>query len=186
MNKYAFSTKTLAALLSVTLVFGGVVGGTVAWLTTSSTPVVNTFTYGDIDIKLTETTGENYKVIPGKDIFKDPKVSVVAGSEACWLFVKIEKSEEWSDKLTYDVAEGWTALDRVAGVYYREVSAAEASSGDDYPVLNGNTVTVASSLTKTEVEALKGKTTTLTFTAYAVQKEKIETAEDAWNQIPQV
>lgn len=185
MNKFAFSTKTLAALLSVTLVFGGVVGGTVAWLTASSTSVVNTFTYGDIDIELAETTGTDYKVIPGKDIPKDPKVSVVAGSEACWLFVKIEESEDWSDQLTYHVADGWTALDGETGVYYREVSAEDANNGVEYPVLNSNTVTVASSLTKTEVEALKEKTTTLTFTAYAVQKEKIETAADAWSQVPQ-
>ena len=49
------SVKLIAAVLAIVLVVGGVVGGTVAWLIATPDPVVNTFTYGDIDITLTET-----------------------------------------------------------------------------------------------------------------------------------
>ena len=90
-SRRSVSMKTFVAMLALVLVIGCAVGGTVAWLTAQTGPVVNTFTYGDIDITLGETTGNNYKIIPGVDIEKDPKVTVKKGSEACWLFVKVKK-----------------------------------------------------------------------------------------------
>ena len=130
-------------------------------------------------------------------INKDPKVTVTAGSEACWLFVKVEE-KNWPDlketdgttrKVNYAIADDWTALDSQTGVYYRKVEATAAKAGESYYILKGNTtyangvVTVSENLTKTEVDTLKGKSPTLTFTAYAVQKDGIKTAEAAWKQI---
>ncbi|MGN1231703.1 MAG: hypothetical protein ACI4TP_07365, partial [Anaerotignum sp.] len=43
------------------------------------------YTYGDINIELEETTGTTYEIVPGNDLTKDPKVTVKAGSEDCWL-----------------------------------------------------------------------------------------------------
>ena len=79
------SSKTFIVMLALMLVIGCAVGGTVAWLTQKTDAVVNTFTYGDINIELTETKPENQqaKIIPGVDIVKDPKVTVKANSEAC-------------------------------------------------------------------------------------------------------
>ena len=77
------ANRRRSALLALVLVIGCVAGGTVAWLVAKTDPVVNTFTYGNINIALAETTGEDYKIIPGKDISKDPKVTVKGGSEAC-------------------------------------------------------------------------------------------------------
>lgn len=85
--------KTLALFLALTLVLVGVIGGTVAWLTDTTESVVNTFTDSDIDITLEETTGEDYKMVPGYTISKDPQVTVETSSEKCYLFVKLEKSE---------------------------------------------------------------------------------------------
>ena len=48
--------KTLALVLALTLLVAGVVGGTLAWLTDQTAEVKNTFTVGDINIGLTETT----------------------------------------------------------------------------------------------------------------------------------
>ena len=84
--------KTLALVLALTLLVAGVVGGTLAWLTDQTAEVKNTFTVGDINIGLTETTAD-YKMIPGNTIAKDPTVTVKANSEACWLFVKVEVRE---------------------------------------------------------------------------------------------
>ena len=94
-NRRNVSNKTVAILLALVLAIGCAVGGTLAWLISETGPVVNTFTYGDINIGLTETTGRDYTITPGVDIKKDPKVTVEANSEACWLFVKVEK-ENWS------------------------------------------------------------------------------------------
>ena len=176
--------KTVALLLALVLVFGVVAGGTLAWLIDKTDPVVNTFTYGNINITLTESTGNNYKIIPGKDITKDPKVTVKATSEACWLFVEVKEEGTFvADKVTYSIADGWTKGDGTkipANVYYREVSAVTADT--DFSVLKDNKITVKDTLTK---EDIKNITTnpTLTFTAYAVQKDGIADAATAWGKI---
>lgn len=170
--------KLLVALTALVLVVCFAVGGTLAWIKTSTTPVTNTFTYGDINIALAETTGDEYKMIPGSDITKDPTVTVKENSEACWLFVKIEKSANFDTFMTYAVAEGWIALTGVAGVYYREVAATTADT--DYEVLAGNKVTVKTDVTKAQFEALGSNLPTLTFTAYAVQSANVEDAATAW------
>lgn len=178
--------KSLALLLAIALVVVGAVAGTVAWLTAQTTAVKNTFTTSDITIELTETTGESYKMIPGCTIKKDPKVTVKADSEACYLFVKLEKSENFDQYMTYEMADGWTALPDNAGVFYREVAAATADT--TFEVLQGNQVTVKDKVTKEQMNALTADTyPTLTVTAYASQQYKNNTetftAAAAWANI---
>ena len=172
--------KTLALVLALTLLVAGVVGGTLAWLTDQTAEVKNTFTVGDINIGLTETTAD-YKMIPGNTIAKDPTVTVKANSEACWLFVKVTKSENLDTFITYAIAEGWTALPGVDGVYYREVPASAADQ--TFSVLAGDAVTVKSDVTRTTLETAKTDAPTLTFKAYAVQKDNVASASDAWAKV---
>lgn len=172
--------KTLALVLALTLLVAGVVGGTLAWLTAKTDEVKNTFTVGDINIGLTETTTD-YKMVPGNTIAKDPTVTVKANSEACWLFVQVTKSENLDAFITYAIADGWTALPGVDGVYYREVPASAADQ--TFPVLAGNAVTVKSDVTKTMLETAKTVVPTLTFKAYAVQQDNVASASDAWAKV---
>lgn len=169
--------KSLALLLAIALVVVGAVAGTVAWLTAQTAAVKNTFTTSDIKIELTETTGESYKMIPGCTIGKDPKVTVKTGSEACYLFVKLEKSENFDTFMTYEMADGWEALPGAPGVYYRKVAAATADT--TFGVLKGNQVTVRGTVTKEQMNALTAADTypTLTVTAYASQLYKNNTQE---------
>ena len=155
-------------------------GATLAWLTAKTSSVTNTFTYGDINITLDETT-TSYKMVPGNTIAKEPKVTVKANSEACWLFVKVEKSDNFDKFMTYGIADGWTALDGEDGVYYREVTS--STTDTEYYVLSGNLVTVKDSVTKEDFAGLKGTMPTLTFTAYACQKDNVSTATQAWNLV---
>lgn len=189
-KKKGVSTKVFLSLLALVLVVGCAVGGTIAWLTATTEPVVNTFTYGKINIELTETTGAEYKIIPGVNISKDPKVTVKAGSEACWLFVKVaEEGTFVANRVTYSIEDGWTALDATnhPGVYYREVDAVTADT--DFYVLAGDTtypngvVTVSENLTKEDIKGLTETHPQLTFTAYAVQKDGIDTAAEAWAKV---
>ena len=181
--------KIVASVSALALTAAVAVGGTLAWLTDQTDPEVNTFTVGNINIDLTETTGNTYKIVPGKNITKDPKVSVTAKSDACWLFVKVEE-ENWptyvgtdgNKKVSYTIAEGWTALDGVTGVYYREVNAETATAGAEYTVLADNRVTVSSELNKTEIDAIAAENPVLTFTAYAVQTDGMTDAKDAWTK----
>lgn len=190
-KRRSVSSKMFVMMLALVLVFGCAVGGTIAWLVTKTDPVVNTFTYGDINIELKETTGNNYKIIPGVDIKKDPKVTVLPKSEACWLFVKVEEEGEFALSVTYKIADGWTQLvdnsgKNVDGVYYREVNAKDAQEGVSYYVLKGNdtypegVISVDSLLTKTAVNNIKTQPK-LTFTAYAVQRDSIDDVNIAWN-----
>lgn len=182
--------KLAVMVAAISLVMCTVIGGTVAWLVDKTAPVTNTFTYGDISIDLTETTGSNYKMMPGNTISKDPRVTVKAKSEACWLFVDIDKSEHFDKFMTYGVAQGWTQLTEDAEgkditadlIFYRTVEA----TGDnpiDFNVLEGNTVTVKNEVTKKDFEDYaKDNFPTLTFTAYAVQRDAVVTsAAQAWS-----
>lgn len=177
--------KILVACLCVALAVLTIAGTTLAYLTSKTEAVVNTFTVGNIDITLTETTTD-YKMVPGSTIAKDPKVTVKAGSEDCWLFVKVEESTNLDDFITYTIASGWTKGDGTnipANVYYREVTAATADT--EFVVLTNNQVTVKDTVTKTMMDEITKGTAdnpTLTFTAYAVQKEGIATAAAAWEK----
>ena len=177
--------KTLVLFLAVASVIVCVIGGTLAWLTATSDQVKNTFTTSDIDITLEETTGVDYKMVPGYTIAKDPKATVLAGSEECYLFVKLEKSTNFDDYLTYQMADGWTALTNVEGVYYRVVNT--ANMGTEYSALANDQVTVKDSVTKEMMRAAETNEPTLTVTAYASQLHKNNsqdfTAAEAWETV---
>lgn len=176
--------KAFTAMLALTLVLAAywAVGGTAAWLAAKSEPIASTFTFGDINITLTETDHqEQIKIIPGVDIPKDLKVTVQADSVDCWLFVKVVETGTFvADKVTYSIADDWTRGNGSQipdNVYYREVSGVTADR--EFSVLKGDKITVSNTLTKEEIQNIADEPT-LTFTAYAVQKEGINTAADAW------
>lgn len=183
-RRRSVSSRTFIALLALVLVIGCVAGGTVAWLVAKTDTVTNTFTYGNIDITLTEEAGgtdKQFKIIPGTDITKDPKVTVKGGSEACYLFVKVEESGTFvQDKVTYAIDKDWTALPGVNGVYYRLVDAVTEDTA--FSVLEGDKITVLDTLTKDDIKDIAASHPTLTFTAYAVQQENIDDVATAWEK----
>lgn len=179
------SFRGLVLVLALALIVGVAGGATFAWLTAKTDPVVNTFTYGDINIELKEETGSDYKIIPGVDIAKDPKVTVKAGSEACWLFVKVEEEGTFvANKVTYSIADGWTKGDGTkipANVYYRAVDAVKNDT--DFAVLKDNKIYVSDTLTKIDIKDISTTTPKLSITAYAIQKDGMGSAAEAWAAI---
>ena len=196
-KKKSAGAKFILVSIALTLVLCSVIGGTVAWLIDDTDPVVNTFTYGDINITLSETdtnkdgdnnpNTNNYPMIPGKTITKDPKVTFKANSENAWLFVKLEKSTNFDSFMTYEIADGWTKL--TDGVYFKEVDKADTDA--EFAVIKNNTVKVKGEVTKEMLNALNANGANnypkLTVTAYAVQRdadiEDLNTAAKAWNLI---
>lgn len=181
--------KGLALVLALALMVVGAVGGTLAWLTATSDTVTNTFTTSDITVKLEETTGENYQMIPGYTIRKDPTATVLTGSEKCFLFVKLDKSDNFDKFLTYTMDEGWQELkgDGITPetVYYRVVDGTVNQIGTPYSVLANDQVTVKGEVTKDQLNALTDNTyPKLTITAYASQLYKNNTEKftpaEAW------
>lgn len=185
--------KVLLLVLCAALLVGASVAGTLAYLSKTTDTITNTFTVGNISLTLEETkpTGNSAKLIPGTTIEKDPKVTVGLNSEACWLFVKIEEEAPtdvtFSEYIQYAVADGWTALEGQTGVYYREVGANAADQ--EFYVLKGDAdhtsgvVSVPSAVDETDLNALGEDGLKLNFTAYAIQKENIDSAADAWSKL---
>lgn len=106
MNK----KKKITLAVAILLVFCLAIGGTLAWLIDTTPTVKNTFTMGKVKIKLDEAktddegngmpvdpaqrteTGNAYHLVPGEKTYtKDPTVTVLKGSENCYvrMFVKV-------------------------------------------------------------------------------------------------
>ena len=198
----------LTACLMIAVMVASI-GGTLAWLTDQTTPVVNTFTVGDININLSESTGvqqqdgtRDYHFVPGATLAKDPKVSVTAGSEACYLFVHVVEANNTvlntatgEKVINWSIASGWkpVMINGVAqtGYYYREVDVSKATTDAEYCVLSGGTdanldgqVTVSTLVTKGMHDALSTNKPTLTFTAAAIQSDNVTDYADAWSKLP--
>lgn len=192
--------KALSILLAGMLLCIGTVGTTYALLIDSTGPVKNTFTVGNVQIELYEhkyiaesntldsaetCLGNQYSIIPGLELPKDPVVTVKAGSEDCWVFVKVETGPtDATNYLTYAVDPAWTALDGVTGVYYK--SCKDIKNDIVLNVLGYNTegtssnftekkILVKDSITEDIMENLK-----IIVTAYAIQKNGLDTAANAW------
>ena len=188
--------KLFIIVVSILSICSFLIGTSVAWLSSKTDEVINTFTYGDINIKIEETdTQDNdnneftntYKMLPGNKITKDPKITVLANSEDSYLFVEIKESENFKDFMKYELVEGWTLVEGTENIYVREVNFSDQDQ--EFFVLKDNTVTVLESVTKAMLNNLDkdGQTNypTLSFTAYAVQRdskiEAIDTAVEAWS-----
>ena len=179
------SIKIAALIAAIVLVIGCTAGGTVAWLVSKPAPIVNVFTVGNINATLTETAKE-FKIVPGVNIDKDPVATVKAKSEDCYLFVQLTE-ENWpnvteADKTTrkvkYEIADGWTKLEN--GVYYRVVTKSDTED-QSFHVLQGDKVTVSSTLTKENANDIQNAgAPKLTVAVYAVQKEGMGSVDKAW------
>ena len=129
MKKFKITALSVAVLLLIT----AFAAPTLAWVMGKSNTVVNTFTYGNIVISLKETdTGLDldedpntnlYEIIIGKDIAKDPVVTVHKDSEKSWLIVSLKAENDFDKYLEYTINDGWNQLtdndgNPVDGVYY--------------------------------------------------------------------
>lgn len=196
MNKLV---KALVLLLCVVALVGGSVAGTLAWLVDKD-DTTNTFTAGNINIELTSATASPDKnIVPGATYDWTPQVTVEAGSEACYLFVKfgayvgttstvadgetqqVNTPLAYSKYLTFNVLESeseWTRLED--GVYYRLVDATDVDKV--FSILNAtNSITATDTATKKDYDDLGGNQLVLSITAYAVQQTGMDNAADAWN-----
>ena len=96
-------SKALLLTLCAVLLVAASVLGTMAYLT-STAKVENTFTIGKVEIKLDEAkvttdgkpvegadrvTGNSYKLMPGNTYTKDPTVTVLNGSDAAYVRMKV-------------------------------------------------------------------------------------------------
>ena len=193
--------KALLLALCAVLLVAATVMGTMAYLTSTDT-VTNTFTIGNVAITLDEAKvdvngtavtpaervkANTYKLMPGHEYIKDPTVHVTAGSEDSWIFVKVENGIANFEAATVEggytkiadqiVANDWTALENVPGVYYKkytnDTDAVDLDVFKNFKIAdNANTMTGWSSIS--------ADTTKVTVNAYAIQADGFANVEAAW------
>lgn len=176
------------ALMLVATSFSTHIGNTIAWIFKETAPVTNTFTYGKVDIELTETdtqidqdnneTTNTYLLdLQNKSIIKDAKISVEEDTEECWLFVELKTNEIFDELLTYEMNDAWEALANYQNIYFMEVEKQDVKQTFD--VLKDQMVTLKD-VSKDVLNQLQTNPT-LSIKGYAIQKEGIDTAIEAWS-----
>lgn len=186
------SRKLAVLLLALVMLVGATFGGTLAYLTDITGVKTNAFVVGKVgELELSESANDyaykdangNYIIIPGVEIKKDPKVIFKDNNIDAYIFVEVEASE-WTaatannvttytmgtdEKMKWTVDSSWTNLENVDGVFYRTVTANAAEA--NWPIISGNTISVSSNITESTISQYASS---LTFTAYAIQKGGFE------------
>ena len=181
--------KVLLLALCAVLLVGATIAGTVAYLTSTTTEVKNTFTAGNVTITLDEAkvteygvkdgdsrvSANKYKLIPGHTYVKDPTIHVDANSEDCWIFAKVVDGLDDASAIT--INDGWTQVattddDGVVYAYQTKMSA-------------GSSATLFNEFTFAQnANPETYKTASITIIGYAVQADSFATAAAAWATAP--
>ena len=164
-------TKAIVLAACALLLVAGTVMGTVAYLT-STKSVSNTFTYGNVSITMSETTGDAHKLVPGQTNNKDTTIHVTAGSEKCYLFAKVTDVAN----VTYNFATGWSKLGDT-GVYYYNTTVDASASQDDVNVKVLESFTYSADATNPTASTSQE----VNVTGYAVQAAGFNDAAAAWD-----
>ena len=207
--------KILALLLCAVLLVGASIAGTMAYLTSQAT-VTNTFSVGSVNITMDEasvdvygkqlykaaeegkeaekadrdTDGVAYKLIPGHEYIKDPTIHVTAGSEPCYVFVKvvngiknveaIDSAVEGAEATTIAgqmAKNGWKELTidnaKVDNVFYKEAAVDARETVQDVAIF-------ASFKIADNADVSDYGSATIAVTAYAIQADGFENAQAAW------
>lgn len=184
--------KSAIILIAVILILAIGAASTIAWFT-SVKSLTNTFTVGKVDITLTEpdwVSANDNLLVPGKALTKDPTVTVLAGSEKCYVFVKIETAADLETVIDYTVItvnpRAWVPLDGYPGVYWQITE--KSASATVIPVLTGNQVNVPTTIVAADLALVQTADDTMKITAYAIQFDylsdagtPVSDAVGAWN-----
>ena len=202
----------LMACCAVLLVFASVIG-TLAYLTATDS-VQNTFTVGKVDIKLHETKvnadgtvekdqitekgNEGIRIVPAKEITKDPTVTVLAQSEDCYIRVLAtvsftgttqakDKQADVTAMFTGIANTGWTyvGVTETDGslTYEYRYNTKVAYNNDDQELDPAfKSITMPSNWTPADLEGIKGMN--IDIVAHAIQSEGFADANEAWDAFP--
>lgn len=94
-KKIGMKKKILTLSLALALCVVAMIGGTLAYFTDTDNKT-NTFTVGKVDITLTEPdwNEDQARLIPGREIPKDPTITVADDSERAYTFMKVRLSSD--------------------------------------------------------------------------------------------
>lgn len=168
--------KLVIAVVALSLALLCAIGGTLAFLVAQSNVVTNTFTYGTITLELSENNKadkdglEFTNVVPGDELDKDPVITVVEGSETCYVYVLIDN--QLGDVATYNIGSAWIKVgESGTKVLYRYNEIVDATDADkDLEVFTK--LNFADDLVKEDVDDLVGKNVVIK--AYAHQSKHVD------------
>ena len=155
----------------------------------------------------TDQLNDTFFIVPGVDLDKNPTVNYKATDAtkdvAVYLFVKVSGGSYWTlnsghnayaysvtpegatafDALKFDVGTDWTYVttEGTDAVFCKEVPAGVADVS--YPVIKDSKITVSENLTKEQLKGVTAANFNLVFTAYAIQKNGLDTPADAWEAL---
>ena len=201
--------KALIMVLCAVLLVSTTMFATIAYLKSEDT-VNNTFTVGNVQITLDEAevdlygtpvegnnrvTENKYKLIPGHKYIKDPSVTVMAGSEDCYVrvLVTLNKREalynlpssiniENCFEINY---EYWTYKNMTQDIdndtytyefWYKEIVKTSGENNTLSAVFE--TITVPDVLTNDQLQTLDELQ--INVVAHAIQADGFESATEAW------
>lgn len=186
--------KKLTLVVSLLLVMALSIGGTLAYLTYTTDTVTNTFTIGRITLTLTEegatkntTTGvyeKSYKIIPGTEVAKEPKLTVTKGSEECYVYALVDNTLLIDSTVVgtpnIDTDNWKTVATKGTQTLYRYKTTVNVLDADnDWTESVFDTVTYAETITETNIVGLNGKTITIKGFAHQTAGVTVEEANDA-------
>ncbi|MBE5056966.1 hypothetical protein INF37_13315 [Pseudoflavonifractor sp. DSM 107456] len=176
--------KVAATTAALSLTAAVAVGGTLAWLTAKTDTIENTFTIGNVGIKLQEKQGEDWKtagagfsgqqytVTPGIDITKEAKVTVDDGSEKSIVYLKVVKQGDFDKYFDATVdTNNWAPLAGHENYYW-----AVAEENAELGILTDNKVDPNES---TLVNGVQLNGVALSFQAAAIQYDGLTGEGDA-------
>ena len=171
------------------------VGGTLAYLTDTTEEKTNTFTFGKVDIDLSETwNAEDGKgedglgLNPGAEVEKKPKITVKEGSKPAYVFMEVEMPAQVNGKdvlILGDIASGWTLFktegNKKIYAYGSETAMTKVSENGETSDLFEK-VTVNSALKDTDLASLTNGAN-IVIKGYAIQADDLggkTTPTDVW------
>lgn len=198
MEKIPINKKLKIACLMLAAVAMCTVVPTLAWLSASTNSVINYFSYGAIALTMDEAkvgtdgqalTGDDaarvqqntYKYIAGAELDKDPTITVLKGSEACYVYACVD-NELPDDLFSLNIDETmWVPVSSSGSKtiyrYFANDSSVVETSEEEGVTLEPvfTKITVSDSLTTDDINTLGTKK--LTVTAFAIQSYGLNTDE---------
>lgn len=201
-------TKVLLTLACAVLLVAASIMGTLAYLT-STDKVVNTFSVGNVQIKLDEAKANadgslvenanrvqanSYKLLPGHTYNKDPMVTVLSGSEESYIKMTVTVSHcAELDAIGLELTDVFVGYDPANWLYQGNTKDAAANTRtyefwyketvaapDADVALDALFDQVVVPGTITNAQLATLEGLTITVNAYAIQSDGFANAEAAW------
>lgn len=184
--------RAILLVLCAVLLMTASVMGTMAYLQAKTSTSKNTFTVGKVGITLQEyeldvdgnktavkvSSLDDIKLVPGREIHKNPFITVDSDSEDCFIFVEIENDLNAFVTINWDASK-WVNISGNIWAYKTSVKA-------------NDVIDVFASITckNFDSSAVLDPNASLDITAYAVQAEGFKTdsnsngtlADEAWGE----